>query len=94
MKESARQAESVTVTCQELNDLADCSQRMTEYADPEGSRLIAVLNVCGEVPVRLILDRQCVGCIGGCCRTEVCEAKIKEITKARVSNLMKLIGKK
>lgn len=94
MKESARQAVSVMVTCQELNELADCGRRMTEYADSEGTRLITVLYTHDGIPVRLILDRQCIGCIGNCCRTEVCRAKVVKISQARVGNLVKLIGKK
>ncbi len=92
MNESARQAVSVRVTCQELNDLAQCGRRMTEYADPEGSCLITVLNTLDDMPVRLVLNRQCIGCVGSCCRTEVCRAKVTDITQARIS--IKLIGKK
>ena len=92
MKESARQTASVRVTCQELNDLANCGLRMTESADPEGSRLITVLNTLDDMPVRLVLNRQCIGCVGHCCRTEVCRAKVADIMQSRVN--MKLIGKK
>ena len=53
-------AVTVTVTCRELTELADCGRRMTRYADPDGPRLISVLSGSGDTPVRLELDRQCI----------------------------------
>ena len=53
-------AVNITVTPQQLLELAECSQRMTSYADPNGSLLITVISSQQGEPVRLILDKQCV----------------------------------
>jgi len=53
-------AVNIAVTPQQLMELSECSQRMTSYADPNGSLLITVISSQQGVPVRLILDRQCV----------------------------------
>lgn len=51
---------TITVTCQRLMSLAECSCRMTEYADPGGSRLITTINGQDGTPIRLELDPQCI----------------------------------
>ena len=53
-------AVTVTVTCQRLMKIAECSCRMTEYADPGGSRLITVIDGQDGTPIRLVLDPQCI----------------------------------
>lgn len=58
---------TVTVTCQKLMSLAECSCRMTEYADPDGKRLITILDSQDGTPVRVVLDRQCL--LSGCCKS-------------------------
>lgn len=55
---------TVTVTCQKLMTIAECSCRMTEYAEPDGSRLITIMDGQDGTPVRLVLDRQCI--LNGC----------------------------
>ncbi len=51
---------TVTVTSRELMRLAECGDRMTDYCDPDGSRLITVF--CGQdgTAVRLVLDRRSI----------------------------------
>lgn len=60
MEESKNHEISVTVTCQRLVSLAECSCRMAEYADPDGKRLITVMRSQDGTPVRLVLDRDCI----------------------------------
>jgi hypothetical protein len=60
MEESGNHEISVTVTCQRLVSLAECSCRMTGYADPDGKRLITVLQSLDGTLVRLVLDRSCI----------------------------------
>lgn len=51
---------SVTVTLQQLMEITECSERMTEYADKDGSLLITTVRSQQGESVRLILDRQCI----------------------------------
>lgn len=51
---------TVTVSCQELLDLAFCSCRMTDYADPEGKRLITILQSADGTQINLVLDKRCI----------------------------------
>ena len=51
---------TVTVTCQRLMSIAECSCRMTGYAEPDGSRLITIMTGEDGTPVRLVLDRECI----------------------------------
>jgi hypothetical protein len=60
MEESKDHEISVTITCQKLASLAECSCRMTGYADPDGKRLITVMRSQDGTPVHLILDRRCI----------------------------------
>lgn len=60
MQESKNREISVTVTCQKLVSLAECSCRMTGYSDPNGKRLITILQSLDGTPVRLVLDRNCI----------------------------------
>ena len=60
MEKSKNHEISVTVTCQKLVSLAECSCRMTGYADPDGKRLITIMRSQDGTPVRLVLDRNCI----------------------------------
>lgn len=53
-------AVNITVTPQQLLELAECSQRMTSYADPNGSLLITITSSQEGEPVRFILDKHCI----------------------------------
>jgi hypothetical protein len=48
------------VTCQRLMRIAECSCRMTEYADPGGSRLITIINGQDGTSIRLVLEPECI----------------------------------
>ena len=54
------QSLSVTVTCEELMQLASCACRMTTYADPNSPCVISLLYTQSGIPVRLVLDRVCI----------------------------------
>ena len=81
MNATDQKSVSVTMTCQELLSLAACSCRMPGYADPDGSRLISIKQSREEIPVRQILERECIGCsCTGCnrpCRKEKHERRNK-----------------
>lgn len=55
------QAISLTVTDAQLERLADCAHRMPDYADADDSLLITVLQSDNGTPVRISLDKQCLG---------------------------------
>lgn len=50
----------VMVTTEQLIKMAECSKRMTNYADVDGSLLITIIRSQQGVPVRLILDKRCI----------------------------------
>jgi hypothetical protein len=51
---------NVIVTDTQLVELAQCSRRMADYADVDGSLLIAIVESQDGMPVRLVLDRSCI----------------------------------
>jgi hypothetical protein len=51
---------NVTITDTKLMELAQCSQRMTEYADENDGLLIIAMNSKENVLVRLKLDKSCI----------------------------------
>ncbi|MVB10450.1 hypothetical protein CAFE_11390 [Caprobacter fermentans] len=72
MEESKDHEISVIVTCQQLAGLAECACRMTGYADPNGNRLITVMQSENGTPVRLVLAQQSI--LTNCLKTGVFRA--------------------
>ena len=60
MKDLRQAPVKVTVTDTQLDELAQCSHRMTDYADVNGSLLITILSGQNGVPIRLVLDKSCI----------------------------------
>ena len=60
MKDPGQATVKVTVTDTQLDELAQCSHRMTDYADVNGSLLITIFSGQNGVPVRLVLDKSCI----------------------------------
>lgn len=85
MEESKEHDISVTITCQRLADLAECSCRMTGYADPNGKRLITIMQSQDGTPVRLVLDRQCI--LTNCLETGAFNnCRLKEVAACLAEN--------
>jgi hypothetical protein len=51
---------NVTITDTKLMELAQCSRRMTEYADENDGLLIITMNSIENVKVGLTLDKSCI----------------------------------
>jgi hypothetical protein len=51
---------NVTMTDTQLDDVARCSHRMTQYASENEGLLIVAINSNEDVQVRLNLDKSCV----------------------------------
>lgn len=51
---------NVTITDTKLIELAQCSRRMTEYANENDGLLIIAMNSMENVQVRLKLDKSCI----------------------------------
>jgi hypothetical protein len=60
MNNAGKPTMNVIVTVAQLVELAQCSRRMTDYADVNGSLLITILSTQSGVPIRLVLDRSCI----------------------------------
>lgn len=50
----------IVITSDDLSQLAHCARRMTRYAAPSDTLIIAYLNGTDGTSVRLVLDRQCL----------------------------------
>lgn len=51
---------NLIVSAKELMEVAQCAKRMTGYADPDGKRLITIMQSQEGIPIKVILDKNCI----------------------------------